>query len=54
MAVSKCNCYADLGSQRVKDNPALSSVSTFRPGRETLDYLDIFILIHFKKGSIKR
>lgn len=57
MAVSKCNCYADLGSQRVKDNPALSSVSTFRPGRETLDYLDNvmmdFFLIHFKKGSIK-
>lgn len=40
MTVSKCNCYADLGSQRVKENPALSSVSTFRPGRETLDYLD--------------
>lgn len=58
MAVCKCNCYADLGSQRVKENPALSSVSTVRPGRETLDCLDNvmmgFFLIHLKKGFIKR
>lgn len=47
MAVSKCNFYADLGSQRVKDNPALSSASTLRPGRETLDYLDNVMMDFF-------